>query len=104
VCIYLRISYKVYMCVCVHLRICTQTLPVSLYILPFKYAESTYVTYTHTESACVCKCLRIHAQVYMCLYVVAYMDIEFVCMCECLRVCPQSTCVCVYISVYIHRE
>jgi len=32
--------------VCVNLRICTQTSHVSLYILPYKYAESTYVTYT----------------------------------------------------------
>jgi len=54
VCVYLRISYRVYMCVCVHLRVCTQTSHVSLYILPYKYAESTYVTSTHTESTCVC--------------------------------------------------
>jgi len=71
VCIYLRISYRVYMCVCVHLRTGTQTSHVSLYILTYRYAESTYVTYTHTESTCVCIYLRILAQVYMCVYVVA---------------------------------
>jgi hypothetical protein len=42
------------MCVCVHLRIGTQTSHGSVYILTYRYAESTYVTYTHTESTCVC--------------------------------------------------
>ena len=41
------------MCVCVHLRICTQTSHVSVYILPYKYAESTHVTYTYTKSTSV---------------------------------------------------
>jgi len=117
--IYLRISYRVYMCVFVHLRICTQTSHVSLYILPYKYAESTYVTYTHTESTCGCICLRrIHVQVYMCVYVVAYMDTEFTCVCVNIYVYvrrvhvrvytfqyihTESKCVCVYSYVYTHR-
>ena len=54
-----------------HVRVCTfaytgtQTSHVSLYILTYRYAESTYVTYTHTESICMCIYLRIHAQLYM---------------------------------------
>ena len=71
-CIYLCISHRVYMCVCVHLRIGTQTAHVSLYIWTYRYTESTYVTYTPPESTCVCIYLRIHAQVYMCVYGVAY--------------------------------
>jgi len=39
------------------------------------------VQYTHTESTFVCIRLRIHAQVYMCVYVVAYMDTAFTCVC-----------------------
>jgi len=92
------------MCVCVHLRIGTQTSHVSLYILTYRYTESTYVTYTHTESTCVCIYLRIHAQVYMCVYVVAYVHRVYMCMCECLRICMQSTCTCVYMSGSTHRE
>ena len=117
VCRYLHMSYRVYMCVCVNLRICTQTSHVSLYILPYKYAESTYVTYTYTKSTCVCICLRIHAQVYMCVYVVPYMDTEFTCVCENVYVYvrrvyghvyafqyihTESNCVCVYSYVYTH--
>jgi len=78
------------MCVCVHLHIFTQTSQVSLYILSFKCAESTCVTYTRTESTRVCICLWKHASVYMCVYVVAYMDTEF-------------TCVCVNVHVYARR-
>jgi len=102
VCTYLRISYRLYVCVCVHLRICTQTSHASLYILPYKYAESTYVTYTHTESTSVCTCLRIHAQVYMCVYVVAYMDTEFTCVCVNVHVYARSVHVRVYTFQYIH--
>ena len=103
-CIYLRISYRVYMCGCVHLRICTQTSHVTLYISPHKYAESTYVAYTHTESACMCICLCIHAQVYMCVYVVAYMDTEFTCVCENVYVYVRRVHVRLYTFQYIHTE
>jgi len=100
VCRYLRISYRVYMCVCVHLRICTQTSHVSLYILPYKYAESTYVTYTHTKSTCVRICLRIH----VCVYVVPYMDTEFTSVCENVYVYTHRVYVRVYTFQYIHTE
>ena len=103
-CRYLRISYRVYMCVCVHLRICTQTSHVSLYILSYKYAESTYATYTYTKSTCVCICLHIHAQVYMCVYVVPYMDTGFTRVCENVYVYVHRVYGRVYTFQYIHTE
>ena len=91
------------MCVCVHLRICTQTSHVSLYILPYEYAESTqslhvcvYV-WVHTHK-CTC------AQVYMCVYVVAYMDTEFTCVCVNIYVYARRVHVRVYTFQYIHTE
>jgi len=104
VCIYLRISYRVYMCVFVHLCIGTQTSQVSLYILTYRYAESTYVTYTHTESSCVYVLAYTRTSVHVCLCSCVYVHRVYMCICECLRICTQSTCACVYISEYTHRE
>jgi len=117
VCIYLRISYRVYMCVCVHLRIGTQTSRVSLYVLRYRYAESTYVTYTPTESTRVCIYLRIHAQVWMCVcscvytqklhvyaWMFTYMYAEYMCVCIHFSIYTQRVNVSVYIVTCIHTE
>jgi len=52
----------------------------------------------------VCICLRIRAQVYMCVYVVAYMDTEFTCVCANVYVYARRVHVRVYTFQYIHTE
>ena len=52
----------------------------------------------------MCICLRTHAQVYMCVYVVAYMDTEFTCVCENVYVYAHRVHVRVYTFQYIHTE
>jgi len=52
----------------------------------------------------VCIYLRIHAQVYMCVYAVAYMYTEFTCVCVNVYVYARRVHVRVYTSQYIHTE
>ena len=116
VCRYLRISYTTYMCVCVHLRICTQTSHVSVYILSYKHAVSTHVTYTYTKSTRVGVCLRIHVQVYTYVYgfriwtqsldvygkMFTSTSAEYVGVYIHFNIYTQRVTVCGYIVTYIH--
>ena len=62
------------------------------------------MTYTHIESTCVCIYLRIHAQVYMCVYVVPYMHTELTCVCVNIYVYARRVHVRVNLSIYTRTE
>jgi len=91
-CTCLRISFRIYMCMCVHLRICIQTSHVSVYMLTYTHTESTYVTYTHTESTCV--------RVYVCVYTHKCTSVYVVTYIFAYTLTSVHVCVCSYVSAH----
>jgi len=102
------------MCMCVHLRVCTQSSHVCVYT--FTYMDTAvvcgYILYTHRVHVCGCVYFRIDThgyvcisvyshRVHVCVYIFTYIHTEFPCVCVCTHVYVHGVyiLVCIYLRI-----